>query len=332
METKESEAKTQRVTLKAINEGMPLKGLESISQSAIYSAIRKLKKKGFIAKKGHKTFYITEAGYKSTLWGTVGESFFPTQKQNWIRLHELTYTIKILEKPNNWDNEPNSVFFRNANVNFGLTKYINQQIDNVSVQIHRDVVVIMIPPILKSKEDLAEKEALAILERTIRKIEHIYKILLWKENYINIKVSKNSYAHIHNELATKCIDEKIPLKIYHKDGQVRLLIDFSNKVPELEATHPKLAPSDSRNLSEYWEQWVDNPFMPSDIKELQDLSKATAFNLNVLTEQIKALINSQQITTEQLKAVVTLINPQAQTEGLRQEQEVQQNDKPEYIG
>jgi hypothetical protein len=321
MGNRKNETKTQRLVMHAILNGLPLKSIDLASKTAIYSAIRKLKKKGWIEKQDHKTFVATKEGYKCSGGVSLKDSFFPQQKRNWIRLHELTFTIKILETPPNWDKEPNSIFFKNAYVNFGLTKYINELIENVSVQIHRQAVVVMVPPITMPTEAEAEKEALSQLERVIRKIEHIYKITLLKENYVNIRVSKASYAHIHNELAEKCIDKQVPLKVFNKDGKVRLIIDFSNKIPELEATHPQLSPSDSRNLTEYWGEWLNNPFMPRDINQLQQDNKE-------LREYLKVLIQSQTIATEQIKTILTLLTPKENI----QPQESELKDKPEYIG
>jgi hypothetical protein len=139
-----------------------------------------------------------------------GESFFNPkgERRNWIRYHNIQVTIAILQSPDNWLDQDNGIFYRNADKKFGLTKYIDLKQEEHTGRIYRKSVVIQIPEITKEDINEAEAEAVYIIKKTANLIEQRYKIVLIKDGFLNFRLNKGHYALIHNELAETYKDKK----------------------------------------------------------------------------------------------------------------------------
>lgn len=309
--------KKQREVVRLLEEGLSIANIAkelSMKVKKVYELLGILKIKGIVENPERGVWRTIRAGGYASLMGLgqgekAGGELFPSKRKNWVRYHNVMITIGILEHSQDWDRSPNSIFMRNQPKDFGLTKYLELQGYEVSGRIFRKSVVIQLPEVTKETTEEAEQEAMAILFKTLRLIEQRYKLTLIKDSYLNMRINKQHYALIHNELAETYKEKKETLKIYWKDGKLRLTIDFSrnalegSRSPELEATHPQLAPDDIMPIKAFFEEFVDNPFMPKDIKLLQQHAQITMSVQEAYAEQIKQHLKVQRETLKTLKEI-----------------------------
>lgn len=119
------------------------------------------------------------------------------------------------------------------------------------------------------------------------RVQNDLKIILVKARAQNIKLVKQQYAEVGNELATNCemTGEKIRIEAT-EDGKIWLVTDNSFKQRELETQHPQTAQEDMRDIIvPFFNDLRNNkPAKLSEIleviKELAKENKETACGLN----------------------------------------------------
>ena len=82
----------------------------------------------------------------------------------------------------------------------------------------------------------------------LAQIENDLGVSIVKDRKCNIRICKSHYADLENELAKDCIRNNRKVKVVGFDNKEWLIIDNSNKVPELETIHPNLSAEDMRNI------------------------------------------------------------------------------------
>jgi hypothetical protein len=311
-------ATKQREVLRLLLLGLQINDIAkelSMTTKKVYKARGELARKGFLTKQQDGIYTEStgqqHGGNTSLILPTKGE-LFPPSRNNWVRYHNIQVTIGILKSPNDWLSKQNSIFFRNADKNFGMTKYIDLTKEEITGRIYRKTIVIQLPEITKPTIEEAEAEAVVMIKRNCSLIEQRYQLILIKDGYLNFKLNKGHYALIHNELAKTYKDKKEKLNIYYQDGKLRLTIDFSkNKVegihtPELEATHPQQAPNDIRNIKQFWDEFLENPFMPKDFWMMSEQQKLVLGVQAEYTEQIKKHLLVMDNINKSLSAIRSL--------------------------
>ncbi len=303
---------SQRQTvLRLLSEGATIGQISLLTgkcKSSVYRLISRMKKQGILTKENEPTIPKNAIENK----GKPNVNFSPSHQQNvnfsmrnYIRLHNVHITVKILDKPHKYDYRKNNlVYFKVRQYkHYQLKSGTKEQylVNKVLIRTNTDSIEIFPNEIYAKTEKEATKALMDIVFNVIPKIENLYKILLIKENYLNIRISKQHYALIQNQLATYYKNERKGdvFRVYdEKDGKVRLVIDFSLS-PEFEAEHVIKSPSDINKCQNYFKDIIHRSHdLPSDTKtivhQLADQQHQTV--------QIQQGIVRQQQTTLHLEA------------------------------
>ena len=187
-------ATKQREVLRLLLLGLQIADIAkelTMTTKKVYKARGELARKGFLTKT-EEGIYIEstgqqEGGNTSLIIPTRGE-LFPLSRNNWIRYHNIQVTVGILKAPDNWLSQQNSIFFRNADKNFGLTKYIDLTKEEITGRIYRKTIVIQLPEITKPTKD-RDVQNLAARFMAIEILRDSWKEL---EKYKNDEQNKSS--------------------------------------------------------------------------------------------------------------------------------------------
>jgi hypothetical protein len=129
--------------------------------------------------------------------------------------------------------------------------------------------------------------------RIIQRLENRLKIIIVKNQKLNIREVNHHYSHVNNGIARNVDKEEKKLTIYGKDGKARFKIDTSHNLIELEGIHPDTAKKDMELVCEkHLNDWADNdpPTISEVMKAVYELakhSKETAAGLNAVTTILK---------------------------------------------
>ena len=210
------------------------------SLAAVYKTITILKDKGYISKgflKGLKKTECTNIQPKDKLLNS-----------RYIRLHGQEWNIKILYK-SKYYNE-----LKNKNIIFDK--------DGNTIRLYNDSIEVYSNESLKFEaldEHRATSQSFNYWQRVFTRLENKLKVILIKPNYSNIKLVKNHYAEVNNEIAKEYNKNKIKLDIYTTDeGKLWFKIDHSWNLHEAETLHKDTAKQDMTNVKRYFNDMRDN--------------------------------------------------------------------------
>lgn len=119
--------------------------------------------------------------------------------------------------------------------------------------------------------------------RLLSRLENRLRIIIIKDQKLNIEQVNQHYAHVNNGIATELNKDKLAVTLYGQDGKARFKVDFSTALIELEGIHPETAKEDMRRVCEkQLNDWADNnpptnSELANHIKKLADLQ--TAYNI-----------------------------------------------------
>ncbi len=284
-----SNVKRTRV-LDLIYNGTQIKDIHTIigcCESAVYRLIKRMKKDGLLTSDNT----LTDAGslhVKKYLAVSSDVKF--NIKPNDIRLHNIQITLKILNKPRGYDYRKNNIISMKVR-DYKLTDLKNSykeqfKINNVTVKTNTDSIEVFPEDIYASTEQQASKRLMEIVFDVISRVENLHHIMLIKDNYCNIRISRQHYALIRNQLAKMYRNEHkgTIFRVYDdEDGKVRLTIDISQG-PEFEAEHPSKSPSDINRCQAFFKDIINKDHdMPSDTRSMiQELAQTSS---NMLKQQ-----------------------------------------------
>lgn len=223
---------------------------------------------------------------------------------NLLRFHGVEFNIKILHKD-----------YRYKKI---LQKCNIMEIDGNTIRLFRDAIEVYVNKSFFGKTvSIAKRKGFEYFKRLFTKIENDLNILIVKHRYQNIRMVKQHYAEMNNELAKDINLKKEKLQIKGKDGKTWLLIDNSWNVNELETVHPDLAQKDMENIKPFFDDLRKYPALSSDILLLiQELSK-----------QVIKVSEQQEVNTLTLKTVVDLFKPVGSNS-----KKTAKGSKPAYVG
>lgn len=272
-----------------------------VSRQAIYKVTRRLLARGMIEKIG-LAWRLTDKG-KEGLHSFIG---FTYKK----RYHNLAFKIQIKENPRNWDKKRNTLMllpYFNKRVELKNNSYDLFNFGKIQVKTTTKSVILRLPTIYSDTVEEAILQGMDMLFSSIPRIEASFKIKLVKDNRANITIISQEWARLQDPLA-KLYDEKDE-KLYIKDenGDVRLIIDYSFAVGELEAIHPNKSPEDMKAVDTFMLDLVKNPVTMSDLKEVVKgvASNQIMFAQNIETH-MKVLAGMEQALSDVGEAVTQL--------------------------
>ena len=267
-----------------------------ITETAVYRLLKRMKKDGLLTSDNELTEHGTEHVKK---FMAIANDVKFNIKPNDIRLHNVQVTIGILQKPQGYDYRKNNLIAMKVR-DYDLTNLNNNykeqfKVNDVTVKTNIDSIELFPMDIYAETEQQASKRLMDIVFEVIKRIENLHHIILIKDNYCNIRISRQHYALIRNQLAKLYRNEHkgSVFRVFdEKDGKVRLTIDISQG-PEFEAEHPSKSPSDVNKCQPYFKDLINKDhFLPSDTKEMiQGLVTASH---NMLQRQEQSLLIEQE--------------------------------------
>lgn len=246
--------------------------LRKTTTRAVYKTIAKLKKKGVVSGTQLKGFTILQS--------TPNLTPPPKSKKHLIRLHGVSFRIKILER---------SEFYERS-----LEQKNIYTIANNTIRAFKDSLILYINQDFTYADEVkATSECFNYLNRFLIKLENELGIILIRPRYTSIKLLSNHYAEINNELATEHNKKKIGLDIYAlEDGKLWFHIDNSFNLNEAETLHGKTAMQDMTKVKTMFNdvragKWEDTKKM---IMSLGKAQQNTNLNMEFVTHSLKEII------------------------------------------
>lgn len=100
------------------------------------------------------------------------------------------------------------------------------------------------------------------------KAEKFFKVSLQRKNQVELSYSKQEYALLKTEVAKMYIEQRERMKILDEGGKVRILIDFSDRVPHFEGVHKVWSPADMEYFQEHFgDLCLNKPSLVSEIEK-----------------------------------------------------------------
>jgi hypothetical protein len=179
---------------------------------------------------------------------------------NGVRLHNDSFSFLI--HPISFWGEPNIVKLKH-------TSYLLVKLDGLHIQIFPEKLVVrFLVDIVASSVDECKRLARIRVVRFLRSFS--YKGV----RFLNDKFEQVSrhYALLDNDFAKKCIREKRKFIVLDKDdNKTRLVVDYSNSVPEFEAEHPVKGGDDANKTEKHFQDIIDkDSYLPSVLSSMID--------------------------------------------------------------
>lgn len=209
------------------------------SFQAVYKVIKRLKKKGLIRNQNLR------------LNKTVCTPIQPKPKDHKIRLHGQEFNIRILFKDHRYKaiREKNNIL----NIDGNTIRLFKNSIEVYSGQ-----------EFMAKTAHKAHSKSINYWNRFFHRLENDLQVILIKSRKMNIKIVKEHYAEINNELAKDCNDNKEKIKVRTtEDKKEWFSIDNSFNLNEAETYHPETAKPDMNNIvAPFFNDLRDNPDLP----------------------------------------------------------------------
>jgi len=214
------------------------------SVSAVYVKINRLAK--FVYKKGEK-FFLTKAGRelitKSEIVRLDDSSVHPVFQHNvWVRIDILGWDMKAVQDYVIMLFNKAGVVNRANHLKNSWSYYFDMW--GIKCRITKNCLLIHPNPrefnTVREAIDYSNNVAWEVSE----KAERFFNFSLRKSNRMEFVYSKQEYALLKTEIAKLYIENRERMQIQDVDGNTRIVIDFSNRVPHFEGVHKELSPID----------------------------------------------------------------------------------------
>lgn len=258
-------SKTQAEILKGFASNLTITQIakwRKCSRQAVYKVISKLLELGLIEKIGY-AYGLTDKGIKG-LHSFMGLS-------NQIRQHNLSFKIKVLDSPKNWDKKRSqltSLPYFNKRVSLKNTDYEMLNFGRIKVKTTSQSVILHIPTIYANTPEESFVEAMDVLYGAIPKIEALFKIKLVKDLKANIVIISQEYARLQDQIAKIYKVEDNKLYVTDEEGKIWLIADYSFAVNELETISPKRADEDMSIVHNFLNDLRKSPTTFSEVKDV----------------------------------------------------------------
>ena len=232
------------------------------SRVAIYGVLKTLINKGMVRKAGYATYELTDKGIQGL------HSFVALRYK--LRQHNLHIKIGVLESPRNWNlrrNEIRQMPYYNKTIKLKNNEQDLINFGKLLIKTTTKSLIIKMPTIYAKDWEDAIINAMKILEETIPKLEHQFKIRLVKDHKSNIKIISQEYARIQDALAKLYRCEGNRIYLTGDDGKIWLITDLSFSTDELEFLHPNRATDDLDAIAPFLNDLRKNPITISEIRE-----------------------------------------------------------------
>lgn len=213
-----------------------------INKSNLYRAFKKLREMKLITEKRK----LTQAGFLFLKMPLMGY-----EKTHQIRLHNLLFKVKILSGKKTVFNQMEQIFkVRTWQIN--NNKIREFQLDDTVIRFISENVLIYPPEVIANTAEIAKEQVMEIIWDIISKLEKKLSIKLSNTPYMVVRVGSQHIAIINDEIAEAFLKgvPKVPLEIQDSEGNVRIIIDNSKQLKELEFIHHFYAEEDSKKYKD----------------------------------------------------------------------------------
>lgn len=283
--------------LNSIKKGKTLRDIcqeQKLSISSLSYYLAFLKKQKCIKKEGYGVWkFIKELQVQA-----IGNpNLFKSKNQ--IRGHAFVFTLKI-PKIDNWSKRTS--FLRQRNIPFkDFNHYQSFLFKGNKTWLSKTSIVVYFK---KGKDYYADtaldtqKEAIHDFEQIIKSLESFLGVPLKINGNHYFKVSRHHFARVRDDLAKKCNDNKIKIKIKLENGW--FVIDYSEAVDEAE-TEGKSAIKYMNTYHEFVESLEKKPFTAYDFEELKENTDSLAKNTKIYVENIQLHLETLKEIKEAIK-------------------------------
>jgi len=228
------------------------------------------------------------------------------QPNRQIRLHGQEFNIKIIYKDDKYK--------------YLLDRINTTKIDDNTIRLYKNSIEVYSgKSFYADNAQKATADSIDYWNRFFARLENEFKVILIKPRAQNIKLVKNHYAEINNELAIECEKKGDKINIYaREDGKLWFSIDNSFNLKEAETQHSSTAKADMEEVVQpFFNDLRDNAPPVS-----SDLAKFIADTQRQLQELVQAQINTQG----QFQTILRLLTP---AEAKEEEKNIK---RPDYFG
>lgn len=274
----------------------------NIKRSTIREHLHDLQTMGLVFKDSY-FWYPTETAKNYILGGRfLSRGGGREEAKETIRLHDLEFNVFILSKPSNWGSRRNEIF-KEKGIEYTPTDLNNNGQELVDLGFNDCKVKVTNNSVLVYPSDIIGEDAgfraLNILFSIIPKVEEKLGIQLVREDgYCKIAVSRQHYAFMNHVLAEGFKKSKDKFVVSDKDsGEVRLLIDFSHRIPEFEAVHYSFSEDDKKRLQNFHSDVIHarEQVLISDLRDmLQDITMQQSKTAEYINLVLQAQLNGQK--------------------------------------
>ncbi len=274
-----SPIRTQQMldTLKGVSSHLTVKQIavkRSVDVKAIYNQVKWLQKNGYLTTNNE----LTSTGVAYTSGGLrTGD--------NLVRLHNLRFRCSIIRYRDVRFAKSKRSYLEMAMIpsrTFSKKNWDSEffALDGWRVEVTPKSFLLLAPDILTDRVTHEELLGLYVdVKRLVRKLERIFPVVcLEKGDRLNVVVEGVHAALVNNVLAKKYNQEKRVFELRDAQGEVRLIIDNSLRLHELEAVSPVWAVDDEskvrRLLHEAVVQDISLKAMQDDLKSVKALLQA----------------------------------------------------------
>ena len=228
----------------------------NVSYQAARKAVKKLISLGLVVVKA-QGFFLTKRG-KDELKLAYGKHQVGSyqRQRNLVRLHDLQFQLKVLS-PAHWATGLQKIF-KIKKINHTLNDKLGWKspqyifyVDEIQVRTTPNFVLILPNDIYGATASEAKKAATALLYQMVPKLENMLRVKLSKDSKVSIKITREHDALIYNEVAEWFLKHNMELRIYDERGDLRLIVDDSLNLKELEAVHKRYAEQDADKLKTF---------------------------------------------------------------------------------
>lgn len=240
------------------------------SLQAVHKTIKKLLVKGLLKQVG-RGVYIKGGSYNNV-------------NSDEYRLHALSYRINIIESSKKY---------------IDLMKQRNKdELDGNTITMYKDNLLIYLnKDFFSSEPDAAYMKSLDYIHRFIIMLENNYGIILKKGKQYNLKQFRGEIAKTNDPYAEQCNINKDKIRIYDEDGVLRLLVDNSYDLNELETVSNDYHLDDMNKIKDKWLDLIKTDLKLSDVenhlKVLQHNNLVTNEKFDKMFQLIEQIIKNR---------------------------------------
>lgn len=203
------------------------------SRQAVNKIVKKLKEKGLFS----KTYNALEQDSKGVAFSSVS-----TQPKSLFRFHNMRWTLKILSKSNSHKGKEQFTFNGNK------------------IKVWENVIEIYSKKhFLGDTPADAYENALVYWYKIFVRLENRCNVVLIKDQYQNIQLTKCELANTNNEIAKDYILKGKKFQVKGSDGKVWCLIDNSFGQFEFETINASSVKPDMERMQKVLNDYRDNP-------------------------------------------------------------------------